>query len=85
MRTATKALIAVVVIGLVLFFVPLVSVSSSRNYIVASSSGTIYESLSLNLLHCGGYYFSQSSTTLGQQHASTGYGFFCNAQTNSGS
>jgi hypothetical protein len=81
MGAGTKALVVVIVLVLIFFFVPVVSVSQTHNYIVASSSGTIYESLALNLFHCGGYYFTQSSSVLGQGQASTGYGFFCNSQT----
>ena len=80
-----KVLVIIVVLALVFFFVPLVSVSGSANYVVASYSGTIYESLGLNLFHCGGYYLSESSSILGQGHASTSYGVVCNLQTSSGS
>jgi hypothetical protein len=78
-----KVAVVVVLLAIIFLFVPVVSMSSSNNYIVASSSGTIYESLSLNILHCGGYYLVTSSSVFGQSQSSTGYGFYCNAQTSS--
>jgi hypothetical protein len=78
MKAAAALVVAVVVLLVIGFFVPLFPQSTMKNYIVSSGSVTVYESFGLQLLNCGGYYYSARGTSLGQSQSSSGYGVHCN-------
>jgi hypothetical protein len=76
---AVAALVAAAVVLLVVgFFVPLFPQTTTKDYIVSSGSVTVYEYFGLQLLNCGGYYYSASGNYLGQSQSSSGYGVHCN-------
>jgi hypothetical protein len=78
MKAAAALVVAVVVLLVIGFFVPLFPQSTMKNYIVSSGSVTVYESFGLQLLNGGEYYYSASGTNLGQSQSSSGYGVHCN-------
>jgi hypothetical protein len=78
MKAVALLVVAAVVLLVVAFFVPLFPQTTTKDYIVSSGSVTVYESFGLQLLNCGGYYYSTSGNYLGQSHSSSGYGVHCN-------
>ena len=80
---AGAVLLVLVILLLAGFFIPILPKSSSTNYLVISGSGTVYESLSLNLMDCGAYYYTFNVNSFGQAQSSSGYRLYCNFQAGS--
>lgn len=61
MRTIAKVVAVVLILVVLVFFLPVFPQSTTKNYIVSSGLATVYNSFGLQMINCGGYYYTKQA------------------------